>query len=88
MTLFFPSKSRNFNKAKEQISFIGHDDLSEVEFRLDIAALIKIDANLAQDEHGYLTVFDKARPAIERVARRAYIRKKCRMILLTASDIH
>ena len=88
MTLHFPNQSRSFDEAKGCIRFIGHDDVFEVVFRLDIDALIKIDANLVQNEQGYITVFDLARSAIERVARRTYIRRKDRVVLLTASDIH
>jgi len=88
MTLHFPNQSRSFDEAKSCIRFIGHDAVFEVVFRLDIEALINIDANLVQNERGYIAVFDQARPAIERVARRAYIRKKDRLIMITASDIH
>lgn len=88
MTLHFPNQSRSFEEAKGCIRFIGHDDVFEVVFRLDIDALIKIDANLNQNEQGYLTVFDLARTAIERVAQRAYILRKDRVVLITASDIH
>ena len=61
MTLHFPNQSRSFDEAKGCIRFIGHDDVFEVVFRLDIDALIKIDANLVQNEQGYIAVFDLAR---------------------------
>ena len=88
MTLHFPNQSRSFDEAKGCIRSIGHDDVFEVVFRLDIEALLKIDTSLVQNEQGYLAVFDLARDAIERVARRAYVRKKNRVVSLSASDIH
>ena len=88
MTLSFPNQSRSYDEAKGCIRFIGHDDVFEIVFRLDIEALLKIDTSLVQNEQGYLAVFDLARDAIERVARRAYVRKKNRVVALSASDIH
>ena len=88
MALIFPNQSRSFDSARDCIRFVGHDNVFEIGFCLEVEALIKIDQLTVCTEHGYFAVFDAARDAIERVAQRAYHQGKNSMIVLTAADIH
>ena len=88
MALCFPNQSRSYDEVHDQIRFIGHDNVFEVAFCLEIDALVKIDRLLVRTEQGYFAVFDAARDAIERVAQRAYHRAKKSMIVLSAADIN
>ena len=88
MALSFPNQSRTFDETHAQIRFLGHDNVFEVTFCLEIDALIKIDRLLVRTEQSCFSVFDGAREAIERVAQRAYHRKKKSMIVLSAADIN
>lgn len=88
MALMFPNQSRSFDGARDCVRFVGHDNVFEVAFFIEIEALVKIDQGMPSTEQGYFTVFDAARDAIERVAQRAYHRGKNSMITLTAADIN
>lgn len=88
MALCFPNQSRSYDEVHHQIRFIGHDNVFEVTFCLEIDALKKIDQFMVRTEQGYFAVFDATRDAIERVAQRAYHREKNSMIVLSAADIN
>lgn len=85
MVLAFPNESRSFDSVRGCVRFVGHDDVFEVIFYLEIDALVKIDRLMTRTEEGYLAVFDAARDAIERVAVKAYQRDKTSIIVLTAT---
>ncbi len=88
MTLAFPNQSRSFDSGRGCIRFVGHDNVFQVVFCLEVDALTKIDQLMVRTEKGYFAAFDAARDAIERVAQRAYHRQKNPMIVLTAADVH
>jgi hypothetical protein len=71
MSLSFPNRSRSYDPSGRRIRFIGHDGMFEV-------------FPAATTEAGYLAAFDKARDAVETVARKAYGRKNT--YLLTPAD--
>ena len=85
MVLAFPNQSRSFDRVRDCVRFVGHDDVFEVIFCVEIDALVKIDHFMTRTEEGYLAVFDAARDAIEGVAEKAYQRGKNSMIVLTAT---
>jgi hypothetical protein len=79
MSLSFPNRSRSYDPSGRRIRFIGHDGMFEVSFF--VAADV---FPAATTEAGYLAAFDKARDAVETVARKAYGRKNT--YLLTPAD--
>jgi hypothetical protein len=87
MTLMFPNQSRSFDRPRNCIRFVGHDNVFEIVFCLEIDALTKIDRLMDRNEQGYFAAFDAARDIIEDVARKAYNRRKNPLIVLTAADI-
>ena len=86
MTLKFPNLSRSYDSALQRIRFSAYDGVFEVPFFVEVDALAVMASPPAPTEAGYLSAFDKAREAIQDVARRAHKRGRKTMYVLTSSD--
>jgi len=89
MALAFPNPSRSYDEARKAIRFAGHDGMFEVSFFVEIKALGKSIPDLSVRsalEAACLSAFDASRPAIQKVAQRAYTRGHREIYTLTAAD--
>ena len=86
MALKFPNSSRNYDAGKHCIRFKGYDTVFEVAFELDSAAIRRLSPVVGEDEGALLGAFDLNRERIERVAGRAYSKRRGDFIRLSASD--
>jgi hypothetical protein len=87
MTLAFLNPSRNFDEARNAVSFIGHDGMFEIRFLVEAAALGKRQPQpTAMSEAECLAAFDEMRPSIEDVAREVYSRRRSNLNTLGVSD--
>jgi hypothetical protein len=73
MCLHFPNNSRNYNAAKNTVTFWGSDRALELTFVVDRMVLIKMAGEIS-NEAGFLAAFDTHREAIEKAGARAYSR--------------
>jgi hypothetical protein len=86
MTLRFPNASRSYDETKRCVSFWGHDSTIEVAFQMDEDALRGLSPQMDYSERSFLTVFDANRDEIERVAGKAYAKRRQSYHRLMASD--
>lgn len=85
ITLSFPNRTRSFDEVRNAVRFIGYDNLSEVLFFIEVAALSKpIDGVYSQA--ACLSAFDDACDMIHDVAQKVYSRKKGTSYLLKTTD--
>lgn len=70
--LSFPNPTRDFVPAKNWVHFTGYDTVKEISFFLEVAALTKLQPQLAETERDILQAFDDARPRIQKVASQVY----------------
>jgi hypothetical protein len=82
MSLSSSNQSRNYEKARKRIRFIGHGWMFEIPFSAG-ANLFPVTAS----EAGYLNAFDGAWVAIFEAARRAYSGARRPGYVLTRDDI-
>ena len=87
MALTFPNQSRSYDAVRDRIRFIGHDNVFEIVFFVEIKALVKTTNKIIRSELGYLAAFDAARGMFERVANKAYSRGRNSLIVLTEADV-
>jgi hypothetical protein len=74
MTLSFPNPNRSYDADSSRIIFWGYDNIVEVSFYLETAALEKFNFEKTQTESGFLKIFDTIRNQIYEVAEKVYIR--------------
>lgn len=86
MGLTFPNESRSFDDARNVIRFTGYDDMFEVKFFVEAAALVKA-AGTEISEAECLRAFDAARSEIQKTATKLYSRKRGSVYKLTAADL-
>lgn len=85
VTLSFPNRTRSFDEVRNAVRFIGYDNLSEVLFFIEVAALSKpVDGGYSQAE--CLRAFDDACGMIHDVARKVYSGKKATCYVLKTTD--
>lgn len=84
--LTFPNASRSYDAGKQGIGFRGYDSVFEVAFHVEEIALHAMSTNPDHSQSALLALFDANRTEIERVAKRAYYRRKAHFLRLTASD--
>lgn len=81
MTLEFPNPSRNFDRTRNAVRFVGHDGMFEVPFAVDAQALGGADEDLC------LSAFDAGRGRIEAAARKIYSRGRKSEYFLSAENL-
>lgn len=89
MALTFPNPSRDFQKSRNAVSFVGYDGVFEVQFFIEVDALAKFETNSNTPqtlESRWLTAFDALRTSIRDVAREAYTNSRRTSYTLTAAD--
>ncbi|CAN7161222.1 DUF1488 domain-containing protein [Pararhizobium sp. LjRoot235] len=86
MTLSFPNSARSYDEAKMRVRFTGYDGMFEVKFFVTADVLAKGLVLRTAAERDYLDAFDKMRPKILDVAKRAYNAKRQAMVLLDLSN--
>lgn len=86
MALNFVNPCRNYDQKRRLICFVGHDGMMEIPFLLEVSALPSITPQASTSEEDLLQAFDKARGAIESVARESYSHRRQREYVLTAKD--
>ena len=90
MKLQFPNPSRSFDPNSSRILFWGYDNIIEVSFYLQIAALKRLYPEMTNAEPELLKAFDTARERIYEVADKIYRRgnsdKGVYAYVLTAED--
>jgi hypothetical protein len=87
MTLAFLNPSRNFDEARDAVSFIGHDGMFEIRFFVEAAALAKRrQRGTTMSEAECLSAFDAMRPSIQNVALKVYSRGRRNLNTLTVTD--
>lgn len=87
MALDFPNQSRSFDRAGQRIRFWGHDGALEVEFVIELQALLTLLPGTPNVEARVLAAFDVARERIMRAADKVYLpRSRKHYYVLTASD--
>jgi len=74
MTLSFPNPSRSFDANKNCVSFWGYDNVIEIAFFVEAAALQKLYPETNDTEAGSLEAFDAVRKRIYEVAENVYLR--------------
>lgn len=85
VTLSFPNRTRSFDEVRNAVRFIGYDNLSEVLFFIEVAALSKpVGGEYSQAD--CLRAFDDAYAMIHDVARKVYSRKKGTSYVLKTTD--
>jgi hypothetical protein len=89
--LAFPNPSRSYDETMRGVRFWAYDQIMEVVFFIQIAALLKIDSHSETDEAGLLDTFDVNRDRIHRLASNIYSRRRTNSHIfsftLTASDL-
>ncbi|MEK1931025.1 MAG: DUF1488 domain-containing protein [Pararhizobium sp.] len=86
MTLSFPNSARSYDETKMRVRFTGYDGMFEVKFFVTADVLAKGLVLRTAAERDYLDAFDKMRPKILDVAKRAYNGKPQAMVLLDLSN--
>lgn len=86
MTLSFPNSARSYDETKMRVRFTGYDGMFEVKFFVTADVLAKGLVVRTAAERDYLDAFDKMRPKILDVAKRAYNAKRQAMVLLDLSN--
>jgi hypothetical protein len=86
MTLSFPNSARSYDETKMRVRFTGYDGMFEVKFFVTADVLAKGLVLRTAAERDYLDAFDKMRPKILDVAKRAYNAKRQAMVLLDLSN--
>lgn len=86
MTLSFPNTARSYDEGKMRVRFSGYDGMFEVKFFVTADVLAKGLVSRTAVERDYLDAFDKMRPKILDVAKRAYNVKRQPMVLLDQSN--
>jgi Protein of unknown function (DUF1488) len=86
MTLSFPNSARSYDETKMRVRFTGYDGMFEVKFFVTADVLSKGLVSRTAAERDYLDAFDKMRPKILDVAKRAYNGKRQAMVLLDLSN--
>jgi hypothetical protein len=74
MTLSFPNPSRSFDANKNCVNFWGYDNVIEIAFFIETAALQKLYPETNDTEAGSLKAFDAVRKRIYEVAEDVYLR--------------
>jgi hypothetical protein len=86
MTLHFPNQSRNYNQARDCVSFWGHEAAFEVAFQIETKALRRMSPQASDDEASLLEAFDRNRARIQQIASVAYSRSRKSYLRLSATD--
>jgi hypothetical protein len=87
MTLAFLNPSRNFDEARNGVSFIGHDGMFEIRFLVEAAALAKRQPQEpAMSEAECLSAFDAMLPSIQDVACKVYSQRRSNLNTLSVAD--
>lgn len=86
MTLSFPNNARSYDETKMRVRFTGYDGMFEVKFFVTADVLAKGLVLRTAVERDFLDAFDKMRPKILDVAKRAYNGKRQAMVLLDLSN--
>ena len=87
MALNFPNLTRSFDGTANRIRFWGYDGAMEVQFVIELAALIALRPGTPSTEGRMLAAFDAARASIIEAAGRIYApRRRQNFYVLTASD--
>lgn len=85
MTILFPNPSRNFDSARNAVSFVGYDDLFVINFYVDAGALAKaVDGEYSQS--ACLTAFDAQIELIHKAASKMYSRNSGTTYMLKTTD--
>lgn len=87
MTLAFLNPSRNFDEARNAVSFIGHDGMFGIRFFVEAAALAsRQEREATMSEAECLSAFDAMRPSIQDVAREVYSKRRSNLNTLSVTD--
>lgn len=86
MALNFPNPVRSFDEGRACVSFWGSDASLEIAFQIDLDALRKLGAGVADSGPEALAAFDGNREAILKAAAAAYGRHRASYHRLTAAD--
>ena len=87
MALNFPNQSRSFDESARRVRFWGHDGAMEIEFVIELAAIVSLRPNTANIDVQILAAFDAARVRITEAAGKVYARhRRMSFCVLTASD--
>jgi hypothetical protein len=86
MSLTFPNTSRSYDSARQSICFWGYDSAFEISFCVAEDALRLISPQSHAGEAALLQAFDANRQRIEKVASKAYARKRQSFYHLSAPD--
>lgn len=87
MTLNFLNPSRSYDATRNVVCFWGHESQFEVAFQIDADALNRISSDVRKDEASLLRAFDGNRGQIEKIAGRAFSRKRQGFYRLSLSDV-
>ena len=87
MSLEFLNDARNYDAARQSISFWGHDKTVEVTFRVDFTALKRFAGIDTLTEAIALKGFDKNIEHVRDVAKKAYQRSPKRYLELSLADM-
>ncbi len=82
----FPNPTRYFDGYKRCVAFQGHDAAREISFEVDVEALRVMSGGAGTGETALLAAFDAHRERIEKVAGKAWSRKKLSYIRLSEAD--
>ena len=74
MMLNFSNPSRSFDATKKRVEFWGYDNVIEVSFFVEVAALKKLCPEMIDVEAGVLKAFDVSRKQIQEVAEKVHAR--------------
>ena len=74
MMLNFSNPSRSFDATKNRVEFWGYDNVMEISFFVETAALKKLCPEMVDVEAGILKAFDASRNQIQDVAEKVYAR--------------
>ncbi len=86
MTISFPNLSRSYDAKRHCVCFWGYDEVTEVSFFIGEGLLSLIGSESAQDEAGYLSVFDAHRDSILKVAGSVHARQRKTAHIIAISD--
>ena len=74
MMISFSNPSRSFDATKNRVEFWGYDNVMEISFFVEAAALKKLCPEMIDVEDGFLKAFDVARKRIYEVAEKVHAR--------------
>ena len=86
MALNFPNSSRSYDSARHSVRFWGYDSAFEISFYVAEDALRQISPQSFPGEAALLQAFDANLPRIQKVAAKAYARKRQSYYQLSAPD--